>query len=515
MMNYEAIFNEILSLFFSHHSLEESIYIVATYLKKHIPFEKLTFYVSDLNKTKHFPLIVFEESRINTPLAPNFLDNPPKQWSYDHAIDKDFSLFIENDLASDDASFAHIFDKRRSVLAMTLDHSVSYHISIALASSQADQFTYEHANLLKMLRTPLAQLSSKFFKSSFTSPLLMSTESTRKLSSLELLQRCKGLNQVVRQLEGVATTNSMVLLQGETGVGKELFADALHMLSPRKEEPFVRINCAAMTETLLDDAFFGHERGAFTGASTTRMGYFELANNGTLFLDEIGELSPGAQAKLLRVLETQELTRIGGQRRILVNVRIMAATHRDLRAMVRERTFREDLWYRISIFPLHIPPLRQRKEDIPVLALWFYTNGIKQLQRPPVPAMTEEYVSSLLQQPWPGNVRQLRHQVEQSILQANIAGLPNLTPLPAPSDDDQKEETPPPATATGAVAAFPLPVPASEKPQTLDALNAQHIALALEQCHGRIQGPFGAAALLGVNASTLRSRMKKFGLSRK
>lgn len=512
-MNYETIFNEILSLFFSHHSLEESIYIVATYLKKHIPFEKLTFYASDLTKAKHFPLIVFEESRINTSLSPHFLDNPPRNWADAHAIDKEISLFIENDLAPGfEAAYANIFDNRRSILAMTLEQSETYNISIALASPQPNQFTREHAHLLKMLRTPLAQLSNKFFKSSFSSPLLMSVESTSKLSSLELLKRCKGLRQVVRQLEGVATTNSMVLLQGETGVGKELFADALHMLSPRRDEPFVRVNCAAVTETLLDDAFFGHERGAYTGASSTRMGFFEQANNGTLFLDEIGELSPGAQAKLLRVLETQELTRIGGQRRILVNVRIVAATHRDLRAMVRERSFREDLWYRISIFPLHIPPLRQRREDIPALASWFYASAVKQLLRPPVPAMTEEYVTSLLHQSWPGNVRQLRHKVEQNILQANIAGHASMTPLPPPQDiqEEAREESGMPATAGTAA-----PPQAPEKPQTLDALNARHIALALEQCHGRIQGPFGAAALLGINASTLRSRMKKFGLSRK
>ena len=249
------------------------------------------------------------------------------------------------------------------------------------------------------------------------------------------------LKSVLEQVELVAPTDSTVLIQGETGTGKELIARAIHALSSRRNAPFVTLNCAAIPATLLESELFGHERGAFTGAVTQRIGRFEMANGGTLFLDEIGEIAPDLQAKLLRVLQEQEFERLGSARTTRVNVRVVAATNRDLMQMIEAREFRADLYYRLSVFPVSLPPLRDRPEDIPVLARFFMTKYAARLNKTldSIPSSTME---AMLAYDWPGNIRELQNFVERGVILSRGLGISAALHSAAPRNprDSEKQE---------------------------------------------------------------------------
>lgn len=291
------------------------------------------------------------------------------------------------------------------------------------------------------------------------------------------------------QAQAVGTTSSTVLIAGETGTGKELMARAIHELSPRRDKPFVRVNCAALPMGLVESELFGHERGAFTGAEQKRPGRFELANGGTLFLDEIGEMPLEAQAKLLRVLEDGMVDRVGGTRPVPVDVRIIAATNADLAGLVSDGRFRSDLYYRLHVFPIVLPPLRERLEDIPFLVRHFLEAYRVKLKRPAL-ELSPESMERLARYAWPGNVRELQNVIERAVILARSSivtvDLQSLTNVPPPSDP----------TAN------------------LAEMERRHILRVLDSTHWRIYGPYGAAAQLGLNPSTLRSRMKKLGLRR-
>jgi hydrogenase-4 transcriptional activator len=315
-----------------------------------------------------------------------------------------------------------------------------------------------------------------------------------------------GLKHVMERVEQVAPTDAPVLVLGETGSGKEVIARAVHSRSRRANGPVVRVNCGAIAPELVDSELFGHERGAFTGAAGTRKGWFERADGGTLFLDEIGELPRAAQVRLLRVLQDGALERVGGQDTIRVDVRIVAATHRELETMVREGTFREDLWYRLSVFPIRLPALRDRTEDIPALAAHFVERAGKRLGGPGL-APTSSDIELLRGYWWPGNVRELAAVIERATILGNGKRLELAAALGAPV-------VRPPSRAPAADA---TQLPANggrEAPEivTLDEATAAHIRRALAARGGRIEGPFGAARLLGVNPHTLRARMRKLGI---
>jgi len=236
------------------------------------------------------------------------------------------------------------------------------------------------------------------------------------------------LTSVMEQIGVVAPTDSTVLIQGETGTGKELVAEALHNLSPRRNGPFVKLNCAAIPAGLIESELFGHERGAFTGALNQRIGRFEMANGGTLFLDEIGDLALDLQVKLLRVLQEQEFERLGGTRSIQVNVRLIAATHRDLLQMVADKEFRADLFYRISVFPIALPPLRDRREDIPALTRHFVGKYAERMNKV-VEEIPSETMEAMLAYDWPGNVRQLQNFIEHGVI-AHVRAAAQSTAVP-------------------------------------------------------------------------------------
>ncbi len=304
-----------------------------------------------------------------------------------------------------------------------------------------------------------------------------------------------GLGAVMQMASSVAPLDSPVLLLGETGVGKEVIATAIHRTSERRDGPFIKLNCGTISPNLVDSELFGHERGAFTGAVAMRRGRFEHAAGGTLFLDEVGELPLDAQVRLLRVLQFHEFERVGGSETLKSDVRIIAATHRDLAAMVREGKFREDLWYRVNVFPILIPPLRQRRADIPALVHHFLDRKSKELGLDYVPALAEGAMEQLLGYSWPGNVRELENVIERALI------LDREGPLQFDSF-----APPTPADAGGVNPSAP------RRLRTLNRAVADHIRRALAHTGGRVGGPNGAAALLGINASTLRNRMKKIGV---
>jgi transcriptional regulator with GAF, ATPase, and Fis domain len=312
-----------------------------------------------------------------------------------------------------------------------------------------------------------------------------------------------GLRGVMDQVAHVAGTDVPVLIIGETGSGKEVLARALHERSRRARAPIVRVNCGAIPPGLVDSELFGHERGSFTGAVATRHGWFERADGGTLFLDEIGELPLEAQVRLLRILQDGTFERVGGQRPLSADVRIVAATHRDLREMVTRGTFREDLWYRISVFPIQLPPLRERREDIPGLAAHFAARAATRLIGVPL-TPTPEDLDLLLDYDWPGNVRELAAVLERAAILGAGRSLKIAAALGAAAPARDVTPTSP--------ANAPAPVPPSPLSETLDDAMKQHIERALGAHGGRIEGPNGAAHALKINPHTLRARMRKLGI---
>ncbi len=314
-----------------------------------------------------------------------------------------------------------------------------------------------------------------------------------------------GLRPVLERVRMVAATDVPVLILGETGSGKEVIARAIHQGSPRTGQAFVRVNCGALPPDLIDTELFGHERGAFTGAAAARRGWFEQADRGTLFLDEIGELPLAAQVRLLRVLQDGTLNRIGSETPLHVNVRVVAATHRDLPSMVLAGRFREDLWYRLATFPVLLPPLRERKADFADLAAHFARRAAHRFGFPVVqPTGTD--VALLSAYDWPGNVREFAAVIDRALLLGEGRSLDVATALGAPRVQ---------ALQPVAAGMPPSPVPAvgaTGTLVTLDEAMRSHIARALEMTHGRLEGRHGAALLLGINPHTLRARMRKLGL---
>jgi transcriptional regulator with GAF, ATPase, and Fis domain len=305
-----------------------------------------------------------------------------------------------------------------------------------------------------------------------------------------------GLAVVMARAQVVARSNAPVLLYGETGTGKEIVARAIHEHSHYRNGPFRRVNCGAISPELIDSELFGHEQGAFTGATSRRKGWFEQADGGTLFLDEVGELAAAAQVRLLRVVQDNELVRVGGERPVHVDVRIVAATHRDLPALVEAQTFREDLYYRLSVFPIVIPPLRDRPADIRAFAEHFAERAANRFGVRPVPPSDDD-VRILSAYRWPGNVREMAAVMDRAVLIGQGRMLDVASAL------GQGARTPAAQTETPASSAATIAI------EPLDDVMRRHIEAALAATHGRVEGPYGAARLLRINPHTLRARMRK------
>jgi formate hydrogenlyase transcriptional activator len=306
----------------------------------------------------------------------------------------------------------------------------------------------------------------------------------------DIVGKSKALQKVLRDVRIVAPTDSTVLLHGETGTGKELIARAIHKLSPRRTRPFVRLNCAAIPSGLLESELFGHEKGAFTGALMQKRGRFEVADGGSLFLDEIGDISLELQPKLLRAVQEQEFERLGSAKTIQVNVRMIAATHRDLPAMIRDGDFREDLFYRLNVFPIEIPPLRERRDDIPLLVTHFVSN-LSRRMRKQITTIPPDAMEVLKNHPWRGNVRELANFIERAVILS------------------QGEELEVPIAELNASRSAGI-APAS----TFEQAERAAIVDALKAASGQISGKGGAAERLGLKRTTLQNKMRKLNINR-
>jgi len=334
--------------------------------------------------------------------------------------------------------------------------------------------------------------------------LYLEDEIRSELNFEEIVGRSDALRRVLEQIETVAPTDATVLIYGETGSGKELIARAVHNLSGRKSSAFVKLNCAAIPTGLLESELFGHERGAFTGAISQRVGRFELANRGTMFLDEIGEVPLELQPKLLRVLQEREFERLGSTRTQRTDARLIAATNRDLETLVAEQRFRSDLYYRLNVFPVRVPALRERPEDIPLLVRHFVQQFSRRLGKR-IDSIPAEAMSALVRYPWPGNIRELQNVIERAVILTN-------GPMLVIGSDDPRPLNSVPASQARPNGRTQTTAPAGDVRATLAESERQQILAALEKANWVIAGPEGAAARLGLKRSTLQSRMQKLGI---
>jgi formate hydrogenlyase transcriptional activator len=374
--------------------------------------------------------------------------------------------------------------------------------SLVLVTEGDRKFTQQHADMLTLLREPFAIAMSNALRHREVIRLkdLLADDNRylqgelHRLSGDEIVGANYGLRDVMKKVSHVASLDSPVLLLGETGVGKDLIANAIHYSSSRSDGPFVSMNCGAIPDTLIDSELFGHEKGAFTGALSQKRGRFERANQGTIFLDEIGELPLQAQVRFLRVLQSKEIERVGGVKTIPLDIRIIAATNRNLEEMIKLHQFREDLWFRLNVFPIWIPPLRERKVDIPALVQHFINLKATELNLPAIPTPAPGAIGPLMEYHWPGNVRELENVIERALILSPKGPLTfehlNLgRPKKPLGVQGQMEET-----------------------DNLDEAVSRLIRRVLSETKGKVNGPDGAAALLGINPSTLRNRMKKLGI---
>jgi formate hydrogenlyase transcriptional activator len=379
-----------------------------------------------------------------------------------------------------------------------------------LASSREDAFTEDDVTFLGQVSNQIALAVENALAYGQVSELkdrlvqenvYLESEIRSELHFEDIVGNSEPLRRVLKEIETVAPADATVLIYGETGTGKELIARAVHNLSSRKSNAFVKLNCAAIPTGLLESELFGHERGAFTGAITQRVGRFELANRGTIFLDEIGELPLELQPKLLRVLQEREFERLGSARTLRTDARLIAATNRDLKSMVEERMFRSDLYYRLNVFPIKVPALRERKEDIPALVSHFVKEFSRRNQRV-IDTIPSETMQALVRYHWPGNIRELQNVIERAVL---VSKGPTLNVPLAELEPDLN-------TAPGPSLTFDKSASPENLQDMLEWTERNQILRALEKTNGVVSGPNGAAALLRVTRSMLQHKMRKLGI---
>ncbi len=374
---------------------------------------------------------------------------------------------------------------------------------MVLNSDESEPFSEEQLAWVTMLKDPLVIAMSNALKHREVVKLndLLADDYSflqselRRFSGDEIIGVEFGLRDAMTQVHQVAALNSPVIITGETGVGKDVIANMIHHLSHRSDGPFITVNCGAIPDTLIDSELFGHEKGSFTGALSKKRGRFERANKGTIFLDEIGELPLVAQVRLLRVLQNKEIERVGGTNTIPLDIRVIAATSRNLEEMVTLKEFREDLWFRLNVFPIQMPPLRERKSDIPALIQYFINLKSKELKLPAIPEVLPGTVEKMMNYHWPGNVRELQNIIERSLI-INPSGPVKIEYLDIQGSAKQED------TYDQSIGTYEL-----------DAIVSRHIKLVLALTKGKINGADGAATLLGMNPSTLRNKMIKLEIN--
>lgn len=493
--------------------IQQALEQTFAYLATRLPVDAIALGYADLSETsiQAVATAAWDDTRFIWPAGLEKIALPPRLVSAIKANDPEApKITIINDPSDlGDEKWLSIFPGLRTDSAMFVDLGMSGRgVGMLLMSTQGlGQYRARHAELVQTVRKPFAVAMSNARRYRKLVRLMdRLTEDNRALAADmrrtvggEVVGADFGLRAVMELVHRAAPSNSPTLLLGETGTGKEVIAHAIHGASRRAAGPMITMQCGAIPETLLDSELFGHERGAFTGASDRKRGRFERAHGGTLFLDEIGELSPEAQVKLLRVLQERRFERIGGTATIEVDVRVIAATHRDLEQMVHEGSFREDLWYRLNVLPIRIPPLRMRREDIPVLVQYFIEKKAGEMNLHRTPRVPNHEMERLRAYDWPGNVRELQNVVERALILSRGEQL-TFPALAEPGIDRGR-----------AGGGHP---PLARHFASLDEAMAAHIRRVLDDVDWQVAGSGGAAEILKMNPSTLRFRMKKLGISR-
>ncbi len=394
-------------------------------------------------------------------------------------------------------------DRNSSLLNLRLIIGEHFIGALNIIAQGKNRFTEDHAKLLALLKDPFGIAVANSLKHRDVLKMqdrlkddnrYLQTELLR-ISGNDIIGRNNGLRGVMEAVNQVAYLHTPVLLIGDTGTGKEVIANAIHSSSTRKDGPFIKVNCGAIPETIIDSELFGHERGAFTGAISQKRGYFERAHEGTILLDEIGELPHDAQLRMLRILQDSEIYRVGGSKPIKINIRLIAATHRNLEELVQSEKFRRDLYFRLKVFPIIIPPLRHRKGDIPNLTQYFIDKKSKEMGMTGPFSLAPNTLDDLINYDWPGNVRELENAVERALILRKNSILDFKDIIDPFSPDIPMDK-----------------MPKQKQRPVLDQVIAEEITRVLSQTRGRVEGKKGAAEILGVKPNTLRSRMNKMGI---
>ena len=492
-----------------HLEIEEGLHACIKYLSRHMPADTIYLdkYEKDLGAIRYIARADTEKGERMDTLVPVSSEAMARA-----AENLENILIIQGPvfIVNDSSATPIVRDLVRalghppsSIIGTMLDVGGQHVGVVILAAEGINRFNNEHAELFGTLKEPFFVAMSNALKHREVLKLKDLLADDNRYLNRELQRRVGdeivgadfGLRAVMRQVRQVQATESPVLLTGETGVGKDVIANAIHIGSPRRDGPFIPVNCGAIPEALIDSELFGHEKGAFTGAVSRKRGRFERAHKGTILLDEIGEMPLEAQVRLLRVLQHREIERVGGSGRIPVDIRIIAATNQDLSSLLRDGRFREDLFYRLNVFPIVVPPLRQRVSDIPALVQHFIQRKAKELKTGGTPRLAAGAMDSLLAYPWPGNVRELENVIERAMIlhRGEALQFNDLAPFPSRKTDPKNS-------------------PSKVEPLGLDAFVRGHIQHVLGLTGGKIHGPGGAGERLGVNPDTLRYRMKKLGI---
>ncbi|MCP4754584.1 MAG: sigma-54-dependent Fis family transcriptional regulator [Proteobacteria bacterium] len=498
-------FQEMTFHFLNSLDIEQSLNDLFNYLKRFLPLDHLSIGVIDKRQISvHY---MAEADSEGGRIIDEYVQHSEVVIDEGIATFKDmFRVFNDWDKSPYCQSLAAYFgiEKAFSMMVMTIDIGGPLFGFFGIMAFGKNRYRKEHVRLLqsvdKLISNHVSHLLHHWEIMLSNERLASENKDLWKrlgyASGNKVVGSKLGLKDVMKNVEQVASLRSPVLLIGETGVGKEIIAKAVHYASDRAQGPMISVNCGAIPETLLESELFGYEKGAFTGATRQKKGYFERANNGTIFLDEIAELSLQAQVKLLRVLQDMKLERIGGSQTITVDTRIVAATNRDLPTMIKEGRFREELWFRLNVFPIRIPPLKERTQDIPELLRYFASRKAKEMNLKFLPRFAPEAIGQLQAYDWPGNVRELQNVIERAIIlhQGELLSFPNLNDFEISNQRAEMRSD-------------------LESIITLDEVVVAHIRKTLVVTKGRIEGRNGAAELLGMKPSTLRGRMRKLGVT--
>lgn len=489
------IMQDLNNMTFSTMQKEEAIAILFKYIKKQIPVDLISCFSVNRETMTFTSFLEYTEADFVSGYSYQLKKIFPKQLLNKH-YGKDFdSFFIVEDVTKQSSEYTNIFKSFPHTFQSLCSFCIyftekkNFYIIVSLFSKNVLNFTQEHINFCAYLRPFLKNLILPLYLKNPDEYLYINPTGSFATTFHEQLYLCPSMQKIMPKVKCVAKYDTSILIYGETGTGKDLVAESIHALSPRFQNNFVRVNCAAIPESLLEGEWFGYEKGAFTGAIQTRKGYFEQANNGTIFLDEIGELSLNGQTRLLRVIENREIQRIGSDKVIKLDVRIIVATHRNLEEMVEEKKFRKDLFYRINVIPIEILPLAKRRDDIAILIEYFYKLYVNKFQLKNPPRIRSTSILELINYSWPGNVRELRNTIERALLEALSLNKQELD------------------------FTFLLKMHSSSlKKNKHNHYSEEELQEALRKTHGKIQGKDGAATLLSLHPATLRSRLKVLGI---